>query len=67
MASYDKIPFTTGPHVVLTVRQFLPAGPMKNGKTRERSLVDLLCDDGRRVFAVADIWSRNPTQASDPW
>jgi hypothetical protein len=62
-----NITFATGPHLVLSVRQFLPAGPAKNGKHRDRSLVDVTCDDGRRVFAVADIWSRNPEKASDPW
>lgn len=63
----DGCPYVDGPHLVLTVRQFLPAGPAKGGKTRPLSLVDVTCDDGRRVFAVAEIWGRNPDKASDPW
>lgn len=59
---------TTGPHLVLSIKQFLPAGVVKPGfPKRENSLLDLICDDGRRVIAVADIWSRNPEKASDPW
>ena len=64
----NGIVWSEGPHLVLTVKQFLPAGVTKPGfPAREKSIVDLTCDDGRRVFAVADIWSRNPQQASDPW
>lgn len=65
---YDGIPFTAGPFVVTAFKQFLPAGPTKNGKAeRKQSLVQFYSDVGLRTVAVASLWGRDPNRNASPW
>lgn len=64
----DKITHAVGPVDVLSLRKILPAGKLDNGSERKRSLVQVYTDPGGvRTLAVADIWSKDPGKANNPW
>lgn len=64
----DGIPNVIGPLDVLFVKKILPAGPLETGTNRLRSLVQVYTDPGGfRTLAVADIWSKDPGKADNPW
>jgi hypothetical protein len=67
VVSIDGLNFINGPHVVLKVRRFLPAGPFEqDGElvVRKRSLIQIYTDPGgMRTLAVADIRLKDPGRA----
>lgn len=79
--TYEGQVLTTGPHKVVSFKQFLPAGRFNrqrldgSGKNvmvtevseRKRSLVQIWTDSGMRTVAVATIWTKDPGKSSSPW
>lgn len=69
-----KFEFIVGPFVVLSLKQFLPAGPIRDPVTKKRtgnerklSLLQIWTDGGLRTVSVASVWGRNPQQNDSQW